>query len=152
LETTTTTLPPDSARHENASGRTLSWMRLPRTLPVAMLLLAEACAGGHSAGEPQFRADVMPLFEHWDCGRAGCHGPDASAGTLQLSGPAEDVYASLVTTGVLVFTTNVDAAPILAAPSSDATGVVHAGGKLWSNDDSAYQTLRAWILAGAPDN
>jgi hypothetical protein len=115
-----------------------------------MLLLAEACAGGHSAGEPHvpaFRADVMPLFQHWDCGSSGCHGPE-----LRLSGPAEDVYASLVTSGVLVFSTNVDACLLLAKPNSDFPSVPHGGGKLWSTADPEYQTLRDWILAGAPDN
>lgn len=112
-----------------------------------IVLLAEACAGGHSASDPAFRADVMPLFQSRDCGRAGCHGPN-----LVLAGAPEEIYASLITSGVLVFSTNVDACLLLAKPNSNAADVPHAGGKAWSTTDPEYQTLRAWILAGAPDN
>ncbi len=100
-----------------------------------------------------FAADVAPLLTRHGCNGGGCHGRAAGRGGLKLSflgyDPAAD-YQAIVRDrgGARIDPADAESSLLL----QKATETVPHGGKLRFDDTStAYETLRAWIAAGAPE-
>ncbi len=107
------------------------------------------------AGKPRtfhFENDIIPILSRYGCNAAGCHGAAEGQNGFKLSvfgfDPAAD-YAALVKEGRgrrVLF-----AAPehslLLTKPSG---AVPHGGGIRIRAGTAEYETLRAWVAAGAP--
>jgi len=99
-----------------------------------------------------FATHITPILTFGGCNQSACHGsPVGKAGfklSLYGSEPEKD-YDVLVNSspGRRVNTANVDESLLLRKP---AMLVAHGGGPRFRKDSHHYQTLRAWIAAGAP--
>ena len=103
---------------------------------------------------PSFRNDVMPVFFRAGCNAGTCHGSARGKDGFQLSlfgyDPAGD-YRRVV--DEMVGRRLNLAMPEQSLLLLKATGKVpHTGGKLFTPESDLYQTLLAWIAAGAPDD
>ena len=85
-----------------------------------------------------YATDVHPLWVN--C--TGCH---PSSGGLSLTGSPAQTYPTVRS---LVNTTNPGSSAIL----TEANGVSHGGGTIWSVSDPEYQTVLSWIQEGALNN
>jgi hypothetical protein len=99
-----------------------------------------------------FVNDIVPLLSRYGCNAGGCHGKASGQNGFKLSlfgfDPAFD-YAAIVkeARGRRVFPAAPDHSLLLAKPS---VRVPHGGGKRFTPDSEAYQTLRRWISQGMP--
>jgi hypothetical protein len=98
-----------------------------------------------------FRLDVMPIFMRAGCNTGSCHGAARGKDGFRLSlfgfDPEGDHYR--LTRELSGRRLNL-AVPADSTLLEKATGVVqHTGGKLFDPDTELYQTLHAWIAAGA---
>jgi hypothetical protein len=99
-----------------------------------------------------FENDIVPLLSRYGCNAAGCHGSADGQNGFKLSvfgsDPAAD-YAALVKEGRgrRVLFGSPENSLVLAKASG---AVAHGGGIRMRRDSQPFQTLRAWIAAGAP--
>src|SRR5262245_58076941 len=119
-------------------------------LTVACLLLGSLPAARAEA--PSFVNDVSPILTRYGCNQGACHGKGTGQNGFRLSlrGYAPDLdHASLTrefSARRLSF-----ADPESSALLRKATGqAAHEGGKLLAKGGRAYETLLAWVRAGAP--
>ncbi len=101
-----------------------------------------------------FRLDVMPVFMRSGCNVGGCHGAARGKDGFHLSlfgyDPASD-YNSL-TRQITSRRINL-ALPQESLLLTKATGTVpHTGGERFKPNTPLYNTLLAWLKAGAPDD
>jgi hypothetical protein len=99
-----------------------------------------------------FENDVEPVFSRFGCNGAGCHGKAEGQNGFKLSvfgfDPAAD-YAALVkeARGRRVFPAAADLSLLLQKASGR---IPHGGGARLATGSADYETLRAWVAAGAP--
>jgi hypothetical protein len=99
-----------------------------------------------------FVNDIVPLLSRYGCNAGGCHGKASGQNGFKLSlfgfDPAFD-YTAIVkeARGRRVFPAAPDHSLLLTKPT---VRVPHGGGKRFTPDSEAYQTLRRWISQGMP--
>src|SRR5262249_44942600 len=99
-----------------------------------------------------FENDIIPIFSRFGCNSSGCHGKAEGQNGFKLSvfgfDPAAD-YAALLkeSRGRRVFLPAPEHSLLLKKPSGE---VPHGGGVRFQRGSAEYETLRAWIAAGAP--
>jgi hypothetical protein len=99
-----------------------------------------------------FENDVEPVLSRYSCNSAGCHGKAEGQNGFKLSvfgfDPAAD-YAALVKEGRgrRIFPVAPENSLVLRKTSGR---VAHGGGVRLPVGSGDYETLRAWIAAGAP--
>jgi hypothetical protein len=99
-----------------------------------------------------FENDIEPLFGRFGCNSSGCHGKAEGQNGFKLSvfgfDPAGD-YAALVqeARGRRVFSVAPGRSLLLLKASGQ---VPHGGGIRMPAGSDAYETIRAWVAAGAP--
>jgi hypothetical protein len=103
---------------------------------------------------PSFRRDVMPVFFRAGCNAGTCHGSARGKDGFMLSlfgyDPAGDYRRTVEEMPGRRVNTAVPAESLLLMK---ATGSVpHTGGKLFEKDSDLYNSLLAWIEAGAADD
>lgn len=107
------------------------------------------------AQEPRvfhFENDVVPLLSRYGCNASGCHGKAEGQNGFKLSvfgfDPPAD-YAALVheSRGRRVFLSAPEQSLLLQKMSG---GVAHGGGVRLRRGTAEYETIRAWLAAGAP--
>jgi hypothetical protein len=113
-----------------------------------------ACEAAH-ADPPRrfnFENDIVPLLSRFGCNSSGCHGKAEGQNGFKLSvfgfDPAAD-HAALTkeARGRRVFFASPDQSLLLRKISG---GVPHGGGVRIARGSHDYETIRAWIAAGAP--
>ena len=108
-----------------------------------------------SAGEaPSFRRDVMPILFRAGCNQGTCHGSARGKDGFMLSLFGYDARGDYyrITQEMVGRRVNL-AMPDQSLMLLKAIGKVpHTGGELFKKDSKYYQTLLAWIEAGAPDD
>jgi hypothetical protein len=145
---------------------TMNRMPGPRALPILLAFVLGACLivpcavaaappgdASPDAGQPvDFANDVVPLLTRYGCNAGGCHGKANGQNGFKLSlfgfDPVFD-YNAIVkeARGRRVFPAAPDHSLILAKPTGQTP---HGGGKRFTPDSEAYQTLRRWIAQGMP--
>jgi hypothetical protein len=99
-----------------------------------------------------FENDVEPVLSRYSCNSAGCHGKAEGQNGFKLSvfgfDPSAD-YAALVkeARGRRIFPAAPENSLVLRKTSGR---LAHGGGVRLPADSGDYETLRAWIAAGAP--
>jgi hypothetical protein len=120
------------------------------------LIVPCAVAGGDTSPGTNrlvdFANDVVPLLTRHGCNSGGCHGKASGQNGFKLSlfgfDPAFDYNAILKESrGRRVFPAAPDHSLILTKPTGRAP---HGGGKRFTPESEAYQTLRLWIAQGMP--
>ena len=101
-----------------------------------------------------FEIDVMPVFTRAGCNTGGCHGAARGKDGFRLSlfgyDPSGDHYRI---TRELGFRRINLAVPSQSLLLEKGTGTVpHTGGKRFTPDSEYYQTVLAWLKAGATDD
>ena len=125
---------------------------------VVFLLLIQSLMSGFGLAEeqvvPSFRRDVMPVLFRAGCNAGTCHGSARGKDGFMLSlfgyDPAGD-YRRIVEeipSRRINIAVPEESLLLLKATAS----VSHTGGKLFTKESELYQTLLAWIVAGAPDD
>jgi hypothetical protein len=99
-----------------------------------------------------FENDIVPLFSRFGCNSSACHGKAEGQNGFKLSvfgfDPVAD-YAALTkeSRGRRILPVAPEQSLVLAKMSGR---IAHGGGVRIERDTSEYETLRAWIAAGAP--
>ncbi|HBI42954.1 MAG TPA: hypothetical protein DDY78_08865 [Planctomycetales bacterium] len=99
-----------------------------------------------------FENDVEPVLSRYGCNSAGCHGKAEGQNGFKLSvfgfDPSAD-YAALVkeARGRRIFPASPEYSLVLRKTSGH---IAHGGGVRLPAGSDDYETLRAWIAAGAP--
>jgi hypothetical protein len=120
--------------------------------PLLLLTCAVGAPRPGSAPALHFENDIVPLLSRYGCNAAGCHGSADGQNGFKLSvfgsDPAAD-YAALVKEGRgrRVLFASPENSLVLAKASG---AVAHGGGIRIRRDSQQFETLRAWIAAGAP--
>lgn len=166
---------PNGVTHDVTAAAKLSFTRpgIARLLPAGRLQgVADgetelvARAGGLAARipvrvrdvsqrtRPSFRNDVIPVLTRAGCNQGSCHGAAAGKNGFRLSlfgyDPAHDHRAlTRELRGRRLELAEPEASLMLLKPTRK---VPHKGGKRLEPGGSMYETLRAWIAAGAPDD
>jgi hypothetical protein len=100
---------------------------------------------------PDFALDIVPLLSRHGCNAGGCHGKASGQNGFKLSlfgfDPIFD-YEAIVNQarGRRLFAAAPEHSLLLAKASGQ---VPHGGGRRWEPEGADYQTVRAWIAAGA---
>lgn len=99
-----------------------------------------------------FDRDIQPILTRYGCNSGACHGKQRGQNGFQLSllGFDSDFdYDALVndSRGRRITPARPDESLFLAKP---AATLPHGGGKIFSENDAAYQILREWIVSGMP--
>jgi hypothetical protein len=118
-----------------------------RTLTVAVRVA--------EAGAPRqvtFTADVLPVLTRFGCNSSGCHGKAEGQNGFKLSVFASDPgadFAALVKEGRgrRLFPSAPEQSLLLRKMSGQ---MAHGGGARIPRASADYETLRAWVAAGAP--
>lgn len=116
------------------------------------LIIPVQVANATQARSYHFENDIVPLMGRYGCNSSGCHGKAEGQNGFKLSvfgfDPASDYIALLKEgRGRRVF----PAAPERSLILTKASGqVAHGGGLRIPANSEAYETIRAWIAAGAP--
>ena len=101
---------------------------------------------------PSFVNDVQPVLTRFGCNMGACHGKLAGQNGFKLSlrayAPEQDFAALTRDEGNRRISRVAPEDSLLLTKPAGKTP--HAGGKLLATDSRAYQTLLAWIKAGAP--
>jgi hypothetical protein len=110
--------------------------------------------GAATARPISFRLDVMPVFMRGGCNVGSCHGSARGKDGFHLSlfgyDPAGDYFRLTREIGFRRINLAVPAESLML---QKATGSVpHSGGKRFEVASPYYQTLLAWLQAGAPDD
>jgi hypothetical protein len=126
----------------------------PLLLAVIMAVMTSAVPAAEPAVAPSFRRDVMPVFFRAGCNAGTCHGSARGKDGFMLSLFGYDAAGDYRRTVEEIPGRRVNTArPEESLLLLKATGrVPHTGGKLFDRDSDLYQTLAAWIEAGAPDD
>jgi hypothetical protein len=150
-----------SGQGEDAMKRMPGRHALP-FLPAFVLgtCLIVPCAAAAAPGDAgpdgdrsvDFANDVVPLLTRHGCNAGGCHGKASGQNGFKLSlfgfDPAFDFNAIVKEgRGRRVFPAAPERSLILAKPTGQAP---HGGGKRFTPESEAYQTLRSWIAQGMP--
>lgn len=114
-----------------------------------------AALSGQTADMPKrwsFAAHIAPILTFGGCNQSACHGSPVGKNGFKLSlygSEPEKDYAVLVTAapGRRVNTKAPEESLMLRKP---AMLVAHGGGPRFKKDSRHYQTIKAWIEAGAP--
>jgi hypothetical protein len=121
-------------------------------LVLAAPLQSLSAAEAPSAHEIDFSNDIQPILSRYGCNSGGCHGKASGQNGFKLSLFGFDNafdYEAIVRSARGRRITS--AAPENSLLLLKATGQVpHGGGQRLEPDSEAYQTLKAWIAAGAP--
>ncbi|MFT4548305.1 MAG: hypothetical protein ACI8XO_002562, partial [Verrucomicrobiales bacterium] len=110
-----------------------------------------AVAGSKALRTFDFKTDISPLFSRYGCNNSGCHGKAEGQNGFKLSVFGFDArgdFDAVVKAGRgrRIF----PAAPDHSLLLLKSAGVMpHGGGERMLTGSDAYQTLRAWIAAGA---
>jgi hypothetical protein len=147
---------------ENAMNRRPGPHALPffRATVLSICLVVPCAAAAAPPSNPSsdadrpvdFANDVVPLLTRHGCNAGGCHGKASGQNGLKLSlfgfDPAFD-YNAIVkeARGRRVFPAAPNRSLLLAKPAGQAP---HGGGKRFTPESEAYQTLRRWIAQGMP--
>ncbi len=101
---------------------------------------------------PSFRHDVLPILTRYGCNQGACHGKLAGQNGFRLSlrGYAPEQDFDWITREYQGRRLNLASPAQSALLTKPTLGVRHEGGKLFDEKSRAYQTLHAWIAAGAP--
>ena len=99
-----------------------------------------------------FENDIVPLLGRYGCNSSGCHGKAEGQNGFKLSvfgfDPAADYSALLKEArGRRVFPAAPEKSLILTKSSGQ---VPHGGGNRIPINSDAFETIRAWVAAGAP--
>ena len=121
--------------------------RFPLSALVGLLAACHAVAD-----TPSYRNEVVPVLTKAGCNQGACHGKGAGQNGFKLSLRGYDPDAdhrSLTrdADGRRIDPANPDRSLLLTKP---ITAVPHEGGKLFGTASREYQTLLAWLTAGAP--
>ncbi len=120
-------------------------------LAVAIPLLL-AAGPARAADRPSFVNDVVPVLTRQGCNQGSCHGKGAGQNGFRLSlrgyAPEQD-HRSLTREfdARRIDPTDPERSLLLTKPTGR---VPHEGGKLFAASSREYDTLLAWIKAGAP--
>jgi hypothetical protein len=125
---------------------------LHSTWLACVALLALAAVGRAAECVPSFLTEIEPLLTRQGCNQGACHGKGAGQNGFRLSlrgyAPEQDIRW---------LTREFGARRVIASVPEDslllrkATGQApHEGGRLFSETSREYQTLLAWLRAGAP--
>jgi hypothetical protein len=115
-------------------------------------VIAVQVAGSSQPRRYHFENDVVPLLNRFGCNSSGCHGSALGQDGFKLSvfgsDPAAD-YAALVeeARGRRVLAASPENSLFLLKASG---AIPHGGGIRIPRASREYQTLRAWVAAGAP--
>jgi hypothetical protein len=110
-----------------------------------------AVAGSKELRKFDFKTDIGPLFSRYGCNSSGCHGKAEGQNGFKLSVFGYDArgdFEAVVNAGRgrRIFPGSPDHSLLLLK----SAGVMpHGGGERMQIGSDAYQTLRAWIAAGA---
>src|ERR1051326_4542315 len=113
---------------------------------------ADPSQGSGQPRRPSFQNDVMPLFSRFGCNSSGCHGKAEGQNGFKLSvfgfDPVAD-YAALTkeSRGRRVAPAVPDQSLLLRKMSGQ---IAHGGGPRIPVGTEDYDTVRAWIVTGAP--
>ncbi len=126
---------------------------MSRRLLVALCVWLSWSAGSTLAQEvPSFVHEVVPILTRQGCNQGACHGKGAGQNGFRLSlrGYAPELDHRWLTREFSA-RRMVPSVPEHSLLLTKPTGQVpHEGGKLFSVGSREYQTLLAWIRAGAP--
>jgi hypothetical protein len=137
----------------------LRWFGLTPTIALAAIVASSAfvrqahCDDTLDGRSVDFLRDVMPALNKAGCTGGKCHGSFQGRGGFRLSlfgfDPPLD-YEALVkqARGRRINFAAPDLSLVLRKPLGE---LPHGGGIRFTRDDEAYQVLRWWIAAGAPD-
>ena len=121
------------------------------SIPLTLCAVLLAHSYSH-AQAPSFLNDVEPILTRLGCNQGACHGKSAGQNGFRLSlrGYASEWDYHWITREFLarrINPTSPEKSLLLAKPSGKAP---HEGGVLMRPGSREYQTLLAWIEAGAP--
>ena len=99
-----------------------------------------------------FETDVAPLFSRYGCNSAGCHGKAEGQNGFKLSVFGHDVRGdyeavTIAGRGRRIFRGSPDYSLLLLKAAGE---LPHSGGERMAPGSHGYETLRQWIVAGAP--
>jgi hypothetical protein len=125
---------------------------------IVLVALAITCVTDASiaaGNEPiSFRRDVMPVLFRAGCNSGTCHGAARGKDGFHLSlfgyDPQGDYFR--ITEEMIGRRVNVSSPDESLLLAKSIGKVPHTGGKLFDAESPYYQTLRAWIAAGAKDD
>ncbi len=110
-----------------------------------------------SAAKPRpvsFEMDVMPVFTRAGCNTGACHGAARGKDGFRLSlfgfDPAGDHHRITRELGFRRINLAVPSESLLLEKGTG--GVPHTGGKRFAPESEYYQTVLAWLEAGAPND
>jgi hypothetical protein len=118
-----------------------------RSLSVPVLV-----RGAATPRQFHFENDIVPLLDRFGCNSSGCHGKAEGQNGFKLSvfgfDPAAD-YSALLKEGRgrRLFPAVPEKSLLLTKASGQ---VAHGGGNRIPANSQAFETMRAWIAAGAP--
>lgn len=99
-----------------------------------------------------FIRDVMPIFTKAGCNTGGCHGSSRGKDGFRLSlfgfDPESDYFR--LTREAIARRVNLAFPEESLLLEKSTNRVPHTGGKLFTPESDSYQTLLAWLKAGAP--
>ena len=128
--------------------------RIPLVCVLALVFAGVERTGAAEPTAPSFRRDVMPVFFRAGCNTGTCHGSARGKDGFMLSlfgyDPAGDYRRTVEEIPGRRVNTAVPAESLLLLKATAA--VSHSGGKLFEKNSELYNTLLAWIEAGAPDD
>jgi len=109
------------------------------------------------AGQPaqqSFASDILPVLTKYGCNGGSCHGAlnGQNGFKLSLFGYEPEADHEMIVAkhnGRRIDKANPEKSLLLAKPTY---AVKHAGGKLFTESSTDYQTLKNWIQKGAPSN
>ncbi len=118
------------------------------------ILMGASVVGETASGAPSFRQDIMPVMFRAGCNAGTCHGSARGKDGFMLSLFGYDASGDHYRIVHQMIGRRINlAAPEESLLLTKATGEVpHTGGELFTKDSEYYQTLLAWIEAGAPDD
>lgn len=117
-----------------------------------VLAIASLAVNAPGADSPSFGNDVVPILTRFGCNQGACHGKGVGQNGFRLSlrGYAPELDHDSLTrefSARRICYADPESSALLRKVTGQAP---HEGGKLMTTGDRAYETLLAWIRAGAP--